>query len=162
MLAELGDDRARFAAARALKTYAGAAPISCASGKNLVVHHRKLKNQRLAATGYVRPVAVLRAPGAQGALRPATCRRRPALQCATQHLQPDAQLPVPLPAESKTYDELTAFLLVRRCDSTKRPERRPTPLPAAKGRSGTRTPYQRPRHHHEHGGATHQHHRGRR
>ncbi|TDC07685.1 IS110 family transposase [Nonomuraea longispora] len=63
VLAELGDDRARFTDARALKAYAGAAPITRASGKSLVVHHRKVKNQRLAAAGYVWAFASLRAPG---------------------------------------------------------------------------------------------------
>ncbi|SEU43095.1 IS110 family RNA-guided transposase [Nonomuraea wenchangensis] len=63
VLAELGDDRTRFADARALKAYAGAAPITRASGKSLVVHHRKVKNQRLAAAGYVWAFASLRAPG---------------------------------------------------------------------------------------------------
>jgi transposase len=56
-------DRFRFADARALKAYAGAAPITRASGKSLVVHHRKVKNQRLAAAGYVWAFASLRAPG---------------------------------------------------------------------------------------------------
>ena len=53
VLGEIGDDRARFRDARGLKSYAGSAPITIASGKSLVVHHRKVKNQRLAATGYV-------------------------------------------------------------------------------------------------------------
>jgi transposase len=53
VLGEIGDDRARFADARGLKSYAGSAPITVASGKSHVVHHRKVKNQRLAAAGYV-------------------------------------------------------------------------------------------------------------
>jgi transposase len=53
VLGEIGDDRARFRDARGLKSYAGSAPITIASGKSLVVHHRKVKNQRLAAAGYV-------------------------------------------------------------------------------------------------------------
>jgi transposase len=52
-IGEIGDDRSRFRDARGLKSYAGAAPITVASGKSLVVHHRKVKNQRLAAAGYV-------------------------------------------------------------------------------------------------------------
>ncbi|MBB5775063.1 hypothetical protein [Nonomuraea jabiensis] len=109
MLAELSDDRARFADARALKTYAGAAPISCAPGKNLVVHHRKLKNQRLAATGYVRPFAVLRAPGprkhydrrrAEGDRHSSALRNT--FDRMLGHLFHCLQ-------KSKTYDELTAF-----------------------------------------------------
>jgi len=53
VLAEIGDDRTRFRDARGLKAYAGSAPITVASGKSLLVHHRKVKNQRLAAVGYV-------------------------------------------------------------------------------------------------------------
>ena len=53
VLGEIGDDRSRFRDARGLKSYAGSAPITVASGKSLVVHHRKVKNQRLAAAGYV-------------------------------------------------------------------------------------------------------------
>ncbi|MFC9494997.1 IS110 family transposase [Streptomyces sp. NPDC056982] len=53
VLGEIGDDRSRFRDARALKAYAGAAPITVASGKSHAVHHRRVKNQRLAAAGYV-------------------------------------------------------------------------------------------------------------
>ncbi|MFF4829190.1 IS110 family transposase [Streptomyces sp. NPDC001312] len=53
VLGEIGDDRTRFRDARALKAYAGAAPITVASGKSHAVHHRRVKNQRLAAAGYV-------------------------------------------------------------------------------------------------------------
>jgi transposase len=53
VLAEIGDDRSRFADARALKAYAGSAPVTRASGKSLHVMTRKVKNQRLAAVGYV-------------------------------------------------------------------------------------------------------------
>jgi transposase len=53
VLGEIGDDRTRFRDARALKAYAGSAPITVASGKSLVVRNRKVKNQRLAAAGYV-------------------------------------------------------------------------------------------------------------
>ena len=53
VLGEIGDDRARFSDARGLKSYAGSAPITVASGKSLVVRNRKVKNQRLAAAGYV-------------------------------------------------------------------------------------------------------------
>jgi hypothetical protein len=43
VLGEIGDDRARFRDARGLKAYAGSAPITIASGKSLLVHHRKVK-----------------------------------------------------------------------------------------------------------------------
>lgn len=62
VLAEIGDDRARFADARGLKAYAGSAPITIASGKSEIVRHRKVKNQRLAAAGYVWIFGTLRNP----------------------------------------------------------------------------------------------------
>ena len=66
VLAEIGDDRSRFANARSLKAYAGAAPVTRASGKSRTVTHRKVKNQRLAAVGYVWAFSALTAsPGAR-------------------------------------------------------------------------------------------------
>jgi transposase len=43
VLAEIGDDRSRFADARSLKAYVGAAPVTRASGKSLTVMHRRVK-----------------------------------------------------------------------------------------------------------------------
>ena len=66
VLAETGDDRSRFADARGLKAYAGAAPVTRASGKTLAVLHRRVKNQRLAAAGYIWAFSALTAsPGAR-------------------------------------------------------------------------------------------------
>jgi transposase len=66
VLAEIGDDRSRFADAKGLKAYAGAAPITRASGKTLAVLHRRVKNQRLAAAGYIWAFSALTAsPGAK-------------------------------------------------------------------------------------------------
>jgi len=66
VLAETGDDRSRFADAKGLKAYAGAAPVTRASGKTTAVLHRRVKNQRLAAAGYVWAFAALTAsPGAR-------------------------------------------------------------------------------------------------
>jgi transposase len=66
VLAETGDDRSRFADARGLKAYAGAAPVTRASGKTLAVLHRRVKNQRLAATGYIWAFSAITAsPGAR-------------------------------------------------------------------------------------------------
>ncbi len=53
ILAEIGDDRARFADDRALKAYAGSAPVTRASGKLISITHRRIKNDRLAAVGWV-------------------------------------------------------------------------------------------------------------
>ncbi|MFE0179208.1 IS110 family transposase [Streptomyces sp. NPDC059002] len=60
VLAEIGDDRGRFASAGALKAYAGSAPVTRASGKSCIVMSRKVKNQRLAAVGYVWAFSALR------------------------------------------------------------------------------------------------------
>ncbi|MFF4121840.1 transposase [Streptomyces sp. NPDC001714] len=60
VLAELGDDRERFADARAMKAYVGAAPVTRASGRSHVVVARTVKNQRLAAAGYMSAFAALR------------------------------------------------------------------------------------------------------
>lgn len=66
VLAEIGDDRTRFADARGLKAFAGSAPITRASGKKTVVLHRHIKNRRLAAVGSIWALSSLRAsPGAR-------------------------------------------------------------------------------------------------
>lgn len=66
VLAEIGDDRSRFTDARALKAYAGSAPVTRASGKSLHIMARKVKNQRVASVGYVWAFAALTAsPGAR-------------------------------------------------------------------------------------------------
>lgn len=53
VLAEIGDDRTRFSDDRALKAYAGSAPVTRASGKSITIVHRRIKNDRLAAVGWV-------------------------------------------------------------------------------------------------------------
>jgi transposase len=66
VLAEIGDDRSRFQDAKGLKAYAGAAPITRASGKTRSVTRRKVKNNRLAAAGYLWAFSALTAsPGAR-------------------------------------------------------------------------------------------------
>ncbi|MFD8839749.1 IS110 family RNA-guided transposase [Streptomyces griseofuscus] len=59
ILAELGDDRSRFADARSLKAYAGSAPITRASGKKHHVGRRMVKNDRLNHAGYLWSFAAL-------------------------------------------------------------------------------------------------------
>jgi transposase len=89
VLAEIGDDRSRFADARSLKAYAGAAPVTRASGKSVSVQARRVKNQRLAAVGYLWAFAALTAsPGAR-----AHYDRRRADGDRTQPLQPLPRLP---------------------------------------------------------------------
>jgi transposase len=66
VLAEIGDDRSRFQDAKGLKAYAGAAPITRASGKTRSVTHRRVKNSRLNAVGYLWAFSALTAsPGAR-------------------------------------------------------------------------------------------------
>jgi transposase len=66
VLAELGDDPMRFDDARALKAYAGAAPVTRASGRAHQVMHRRVKNDRLASAGYNWAFAALtHSPGAR-------------------------------------------------------------------------------------------------
>jgi transposase len=66
VLAEIGDDRARFTDARALKAFAGSAPVTRASGRSILITHRKVKNSRLAAAGFVWAFATLTSsPGAR-------------------------------------------------------------------------------------------------
>ncbi|GHE98009.1 hypothetical protein GCM10017776_13710 [Streptomyces griseoluteus] len=66
VLAEIGDDRSRFTDAKGLKAFAGAAPVTRASGRSLAVMARRVKNQRLASVGYVWAFAALTAsPGAR-------------------------------------------------------------------------------------------------
>jgi transposase len=60
LLAEIGDDANRFADARALKAYTGAAPITRSSGKAHWVGARRAKNDRIAAAGYVWAMAAIR------------------------------------------------------------------------------------------------------
>ncbi|MFJ1998391.1 transposase [Streptomyces asiaticus] len=60
VLAEIGDDRERFADARAMKAYAGAAPVTRASGRSHLVVARTVKNQRLASAGGMWAFAALR------------------------------------------------------------------------------------------------------
>ncbi|QIS23421.1 IS110 family transposase [Nocardia terpenica] len=63
VLAEIGDDRARFGNARALKAYAGSAPVTRASGKTISVTRRRVKNDRLAAADWVWSFAAAVHPG---------------------------------------------------------------------------------------------------
>jgi transposase len=70
VLAEIGDDRTRFADARALKAYAGSAPITRASGKKRYVGRRFIKNDRLITAGFLWAFSSLRAsPGADAHYR---------------------------------------------------------------------------------------------
>jgi hypothetical protein len=66
VLAEFGDDPARFADAKARRNYAGTSPITRASGTRLAVLARHVRNKRLADALYQQAFAALNAsPGAR-------------------------------------------------------------------------------------------------
>jgi transposase len=66
VLAEFGDDRTRYADARARKNYAGTSPITRQSGKKKVVSARHVHNDRLIdALGLQAFSALTRSPGAR-------------------------------------------------------------------------------------------------
>ena len=70
VFAEIGDDRTRFADARGLKAYAGASPITRASGKKSSITRRWVKNDRLNHAGYLWAFASLTSsPGAKAHYR---------------------------------------------------------------------------------------------
>ncbi|MET8137811.1 IS110 family transposase [Streptomyces sp. NPDC005251] len=70
ILAEIGDDHTRFADARGLKAYAGASPVTRASGKKSSITRRWVKNDRLNHAGYLWAFASLRpSPGANAHYR---------------------------------------------------------------------------------------------
>ncbi|MFF1505770.1 IS110 family transposase [Streptomyces sp. NPDC058316] len=70
VLAEIGDDRTRFADARGLKAYAGSSPITRASGKKSSITRRWVKNDRLNHAGYLWAFSAITAsPGAKAHYR---------------------------------------------------------------------------------------------
>ncbi|WP_033820945.1 IS110 family transposase, partial [Kitasatospora sp. MBT63] len=70
VLAEIGDDRHRFADARGLKSYAGASPVTRASGKKSSITRRWVKNDRLNHAGYLWAFSAITAsPGAKAHYR---------------------------------------------------------------------------------------------
>lgn len=70
VLAEIGDDRTRFADARGLKAYAGASPVTRTSGKKSSITRRWVKNDRLNHVGYLWAFSAITAsPGANAHYR---------------------------------------------------------------------------------------------
>jgi transposase len=66
VLGEIGDDRARFEGAENLRSFAGTAPITRASGKSKVVRTRYIRNRRLAdACHWWAFAAISASPGAR-------------------------------------------------------------------------------------------------
>ena len=98
VLAETGDDRSRFNDARGLKAYAGAAPITRASGKIQIRHpsqgQEQQAGQRRIHLGVLRPDRITRR---SCPLRPPPRNWRPAQRRPAQPVQPATRLPPPLP-----------------------------------------------------------------
>lgn len=70
VLAEIGDDRRRFADARGLKACAGSSPVTRTSGKKSSITRRRVKNDRLNAVGYLWAFSSITAsPGAKAHYR---------------------------------------------------------------------------------------------
>ena len=66
ILGEIGDDRTRFADAKALKAFAGTAPVTRASGLKRSVTMRVVRNRRLCQAGYLWALPLLtHSPGAR-------------------------------------------------------------------------------------------------
>ena len=98
VLAEIGDDRGRFADARALKAYAGSAPVTRASGRSISISHRRIKNDRLANTGWVWAFAAATHCAGPPAL-PTSTRTRRSPRCGQPAPVQQAPRPaLPLPA----------------------------------------------------------------
>ncbi|WP_414688384.1 transposase [Mycobacterium sp.] len=102
-------ERSRFADARALKAYAGSAPITRASGRSLSVTHRRTKNNRLANGGWIWAFSAASNCEPPSALPPATRPRRPSCR---RHPKPVKQTPrpaLPEPKHSQVLDESRGF-----------------------------------------------------
>jgi transposase len=66
ILGEMGDDRTRFTDAKALKAFAGTAPVTRASGMKRSVTMRVVRNRRLCQAGYLWALPLLtNSPGAR-------------------------------------------------------------------------------------------------
>jgi transposase len=66
ILGEIGDDRTRFADAKALKAFAGTAPVTRASGLKRSVSMRVVRNRRLCHAGYLWALPLpVHSPGAR-------------------------------------------------------------------------------------------------
>jgi transposase len=105
VLAEIGDDRSRFADARSLKAYAGSAPVTRASGK--------APARQKPASGHHRlPMGVLGSDRLTRRTHPLPAetpsRRRPYRRPAP-HLQPPARLPAPLLADPTALQQDRRF-----------------------------------------------------
>lgn len=110
VLAEIGDDRSRFAEARGLKAFAGSAPITRASGKKIVVLHRPYQEP---APGRRRPYLgagiAARLAGSAAPLRRSPRRRRLEPPSPTTPFQQIPRSTPPLPAHRSAVRRTRCF-----------------------------------------------------
>ena len=100
VLAEIGDDAARFASARSLKAYAGSAPVTRVSGRSRAVSARVVKNQRLAGPGYMWAFAALRTPGPREHYKQRRAGRRATHVSPAPPFQSPTRLSLPLSSDA--------------------------------------------------------------
>lgn len=99
--AEIGDDRTRFGTAGGLKAYAGAVPITRASGERKYGGRRFVKNNRFNHAGYLWAFAThTHLPGANAHYRRRRETGRLARTGPAPSVQPYARTAPPLPAAS--------------------------------------------------------------
>lgn len=117
VLAEIGDDRTRFVNARGLKAYAGASPVTRASGKKSSITRRWVKNDRLNHAGYLWAFSAITAsPGA----KPTTGAAATTMETGTQ--PPNAT------SSTACSDSSTTACNTASCSRNKPPSR-PNSLP---------------------------------
>jgi len=112
ILAEMGDDRTRFANARGLKAFAGTAPVTRASGMKSVVTRRVVRNKRLGQATYLWALPML-------AHSPGTLTSPPDASVAT--------VTAPPPAISPTAESGCCTTACKPASPTTRPKPSPTP-----------------------------------
>ena len=94
MLAEFGDDKSRYADAKARKNYAGTSPITRQSGKKKIVLARYIHNDRLIdALGLQAFAALTASPGARAYYDQLTRPRRRPQSRTTPTRQPARRHP---------------------------------------------------------------------
>ena len=105
VLAEFGDDKDRYADARARKNYAGTSPITRQSGKKKIVLARYVHNDRLVdALGLQAFAALTRLTRRPRLLRPAPRPRHRPPRRAAPTRQPPRRHPARLP-QDRQYNE---------------------------------------------------------
>lgn len=111
VLAEIGDDRGRFADARGLKSFAGAPPVTRASGRTISLDHSSAREEQQARGSGV-CLGLRRHPETwpdQVPLHPAPNTRRPACCGAAQRLQSTSGSALSLPSNRPNLRRIEGF-----------------------------------------------------